>query len=114
VDKDRTQLKAVGLPAASRSLSFAPTRVLSPEQRKQMALSDMLDRNIHDRVFKILEAERRDWESVKTLRDWESFRDPKLKALAASMGEFPQRQPLETRIVKQYHGDGYQRQDLVY
>jgi len=114
VDKDPTQLKAVELPAASGSLAFAPTRVLSAEQRKQMALSDMLDSNVHERVLRVLEAERRDWDQVKTLPDWEKFRAPKLKALAASMGEFPQRQPLDTRIVKEYRGDGYRRQDVVY
>lgn len=114
VGKDPTQLKAVELPAASGSLAFVPTRVLSAEQRKQMALSDMLDRNIHDRILKVLEAERRDWERVKTLPDWENFRSPKFKALATSMGEFPQRRLLDTRIIKEYRGDGYRRQDLVY
>ena len=114
VDKDPTQLKVAVPPMRSASLAFAPTRVLSAEQRKQMALSDMLDRNIHDRTLKVLEAERRDWDRVQTLRDWEGFRDPKLKALAASMGEFPQRRPLETRVMKEYRGEGYQRQDVVY
>jgi len=41
-----------------------------------MTISEMLDRNIHDRVLKVLEAEKRDWERVGTLRDWETFRAP--------------------------------------
>ena len=114
VDADPRQLKGVEVPTLSGSLAFAPMRVLSDEQRKQMALSDMLDRNIHGRVLKVLQTEKRDWDKVQTLHDWEIFRDPKLKALAASMGEFPQRQALGTRVVKEYRGDGYLRQDLVY
>jgi len=114
VDKDPRQLSGAGLPSPSGSMSFVPTRVLSAEQRKQMDLSNMLDRNIHDRVLKVLQAETRDWDRVRTLSDWERFRDPRRKALAASISEFPPRQPLGTRVLKQYNGDGYQRQDLVY
>ena len=102
------------MPVSSGNLSFAPARVLSPEQRKQMDLSNMLDRNIHDRTLKILQAEKRDWDRVQTLQDWESFRNPKRKALAASIGEFPPREPLSTRVLKEYHGEGYRRQDIVY
>ena len=69
---------------------------------------------IHDRVLKVLQAERRDWDRVQTLDDWKKFRDPKWKALAASMGEFPERRALETRVIKEFRGDGYRRQDLVY
>jgi dienelactone hydrolase len=114
VDKDPKQLSGAGLPAPSGSLSFAPTRVVSAEQRKQMDLSNMLDRNIHDRTLQVLQEEKRAWDRVRTLQDWESFRDPRRKALAASIGEFPPHQPLATRVFKEYHGDGYRRQDLVY
>jgi len=91
VDADATQVKGQPLPAPSGSLAFVPTRVLSAEQRQQMALSEMLDRNIRDRTRKILEAEKRDWDRVRTLDEWKHFRDPKWKALAASIGEFPER-----------------------
>jgi len=114
VDKDPKQFSGVELLPLPGSLAFAPTRVLSAEQRKQMALSDMLDRNIHDRVLTVLRAERRDWDHVRTPQDWQRFRAPKLKALAASLGEFPPRRPLGTRVVKEYRGEGYRRQDLVY
>lgn len=111
---DVSQAGGQQLPSPSGSLAFIPTRVLSPEQRRQLALSDVLDRNIHDRTLKILEAERRGWERVQTLDDWKRFRNPKWKALAASMGEFPHRQSLEIKVIKVFRGDGYQRHDLVY
>ena len=114
VDQQPSQAGGSQAAAPSGNLAFAPARVLNAEQRKQMALSDMLDRNIHDRVLKILQQEKGDWDRVQTLRDWESFREPRWKALAASMGEFPTRRPLDTRVIKEFRGDGYRRQDIVY
>src|SRR5215831_5250435 len=114
VDVDAAQVHGQPLPAPSGTLAFVPTRVLSAEQRQQMALSDMLDRNIHDRTLKILEAEKRDWDRVRTLDDWNRFRDPKWTALSASIGEFPERRPLDTQVMKEFRGDGYRRQDIVY
>lgn len=112
--RDPSQAPGEQAPPPSGNLSYVPSRVLSAGQRKEMAIPKMLDRNIHDRTLKILQAERTDWERVRTLRDWENFRDPKLTALAASLGTFPPRRPLDARVIKQYRGDGYRREDLVY
>ena len=104
-------------PAAAQeggALSSLDTRVFSAAERKQLDLANMLDRHVRSRVRKILEAERRDWDRVNSRADWERFRDPKIKALAASFGEFPQRGPLQTRVTREYRGNGYRRQDLVY
>src|SRR5208337_3403788 len=98
----------------SGNLAFFPTRVFTSEQRKQIDLAGMLDHNIRSRVLKILEAEKRDWDQVKTLADWEHFRDPRIKALAASLGKFPDRGPLETRVTSEFRDDGYRRENLVY
>src|SRR4029077_9434273 len=51
---------------------------------------------------------------VKTAADWERFREPRLKALANSLGEFPPRSALNTRIIKEFQGKDYRRQDLIY
>jgi cephalosporin-C deacetylase-like acetyl esterase len=113
-DRDPSQLHAPQVETPSSGLAFVPTRVLTAEQLKQMALSEMLDRNIHNRTLKILQDEKRDWDRVQTVSDWENFRNPRQKALAASIGEFPQRLPLETRVIKDFRGEGYRREDLVY
>ncbi|HEY7306319.1 MAG TPA: acetylxylan esterase [Bryobacteraceae bacterium] len=113
-DRAPSQVPGHQMTAHAGSLSFAPVRVFSSEERKQMALSDMLDKDIHDRTLTILQAEKRSWDQVHTLAEWESFRDQRLKALSASIGEWPERQPLRTRIMSEFHGDGYDRQNLVY
>ena len=109
-----SQLHAVSIPERSGNLSSFPTRVLGPEQRKQMDLAGMLEHEIRSRVLKILEAEKQDWDRVKTLSDWENFRGPRVKALAAALGKFPDRGPLETRVISEFRGDGYRRDNLVY
>lgn len=114
VERDPSQLRGMPLPAPSGDTAFIPNRVLTADQRRKMTLSEMLDRNIHNRTLKILEAEKKDWDKVQTLSDWEHFRDPRLKALQASLGEFPPRRPLENRVIKRFLGDGYRREDIVY
>lgn len=77
-------------------------------------LPGMLERQLRSRVRKSVEAEKAARDRIQTLADWERFRDPRLKALAASLGEFPPRTPLQTRVTKEFAGAGYRRQDLVY
>ena len=90
------------------------TRVLSPSQRKESNLSDMLRQQISGSVLKVLESEKQDRDQLRTQNDWERFRDPRIHALADAIGPFPKRTPLETRVIKIFEGVGYRRQDLVY
>jgi cephalosporin-C deacetylase-like acetyl esterase len=114
VDRAPSQLPSAQVAEADNNLAFAPSCVFSDQQRKEIQLDTMLDRHIRGRVMKILEKERRDWDQVKTVEGWERFRDPRLKALATSLGEFPARTPLQVKVSKEFRGDGYRRQDLVY
>jgi hypothetical protein len=74
----------------------------------------MLDRHLQSRIEKAVEADKKEWERVKTLADWERFRDPRLQALRASLGEFPARTPLQTRVIKDVPEQGYRREDSVF
>ena len=114
VAADPSQLHAPTIVERSGDLAFFPTRVLTPELRKELDLGEMVEQNIRSRTLKVLEAEKREWEHVKTLADWERFRDPRIKALAASLGKFPDRGPLGARVTSEFHGDGYRRENLVY
>jgi len=96
------------------SLASLESRVFSEVQRKQMDLAAMLDHHVRGRVRSLLEQERKSWAEVNTVADWERFRKPRLKALADSLGEFPPRSPLQPRVVSEFAGDGYRRQNLVY
>jgi cephalosporin-C deacetylase-like acetyl esterase len=101
-------------PVTPDSLASLEARVFSPAECKRLDLTKMLHRHLRARTLKILQEERRDWDQVKTLADWERFRNPRIKALAASLGDFPERVPLEVRVTKEFLAEGYRRQDLVY
>jgi len=91
------------------------TRVLSPEQRRQWDLAGMLERHLRRRVQKISEEEDTVWAEIRTLQDWERFRDPRLKALIDSIGPFPSLVgETAARVTKEFSGSGYRRQDLLY
>jgi cephalosporin-C deacetylase-like acetyl esterase len=89
-------------------------RVLSRDQRRAANLAEMLPRHIAARIRTISEDVNRQWEQVSSRSDWERFTSPKIQALKASFGEFPQRTPLQMRVLKEYAANGYRRQDLVY
>jgi cephalosporin-C deacetylase-like acetyl esterase len=114
IDRAPAELPRMPIVETGGDLAFTPSRVFSEKQRKEIQLDTMLDRHIRGRVLKILEKERHDWDQVKTVEDWERFRDPRLKALAASLGEFPARTALQVKVSKEFRGEGYRRQDLAY
>jgi len=74
----------------------------------------MVDRQQRERIRRILEEERKEWDQVRSREAWERFRNPRIAALRESLGAFPERVPLSTIVSKEYLGAGYRRQDLVY
>ncbi len=78
------------------------------------SLRRMLENHARRRVAEILEAERKQWDAVETRADWERFRDRRMQALAATIGPLPPPTAPETRVTREYAGDGYRRADLIY
>jgi dienelactone hydrolase len=98
----------------SGNLASLPSEVFSPEQRAQMDLSGMLDHYLRARILEGLKSEKQAWDQVKTVEDWQRFRDPRLEALRAALGKFPPRCPLDTRVTSEFRGKGYRRENLAY
>jgi dienelactone hydrolase len=98
----------------SGNLALLPSQVFSPEQRAQMDLSGMMDHYYHSHILEYLKSEKQAWDQVKTVDDWQRFRDPRREALRAALGKFPSRCPLDTRITSEFRGNGYRRQNLAY
>jgi dienelactone hydrolase len=115
VEASPSQLTQPSTPEQSGSnLAFLPNRVLSAAERADMNLSGMMESYLRGRVLKVLEEEKRAWDSVKSQPDWERYRDSRLNSLRASLGTLPDRCPLETRITTEFRGDGYRRNNIVY
>ena len=75
----------------------------------------MLSRDVHARL---LDANRRsveEWKAIRTKDDWEKFRDAKLKALQASLGQWPEPpRDLKIQVTGTIDGDGYRIEKIVF
>jgi hypothetical protein len=91
--------------------SYTLTRV----QRKYYDLQGMLDNYFARTTESLAMEEHGEWDSVKTLEDWERFRDKRIKVLKSSSGEFPDTPPpLLYQVSGTYEGEGYQVKNISY
>ena len=90
------------------------TRVWDLAERKHRHATTMVDDHLRSRVTKALETEWKAWSNVRTKQDWEAYRTKRMEGLSRFIGEFPQREPLNVTMGKEYLGEGYRRLDIVY
>ncbi|HTU16936.1 MAG TPA: dienelactone hydrolase family protein [Gemmataceae bacterium] len=75
----------------------------------------MLSRDVRSRLQAASLRENRAWQQVKDRAGWEKFRDARLQALRASLGQFPDPpKDLQVRVTRTLEGDGYHIENLVY
>ncbi len=91
--------------------SYALSRV----ERKYYDLQGMLENYLDQRIKSLAIQEHREWDSVKTLEDWERYRDKRIEILRSSLGVFPDScPPLDYQVSGTYEGEGYQVKNIVY
>lgn len=96
-------------------LAAVPSRVWTEPQRQAVHPDQMWEENLRSRVREAAVAERREWEKVGSVADWEKFRKPRLDALRASLGTFPPRTPLRAEVVRRLdYGDGFVLEDVIF
>ena len=101
-----------GLAAAIAGLRSTAWSAL---ERRYLGVQTMVERDADRRVEEATLAERRAWEQVRTRRDWERFRDERMRALRASLGRFPpERPPLDVHVSARHQGQGYRLENLVF
>lgn len=113
-------LRPVSSPRDSRTmtglaaeLAADPVRVWSDEERR--SVDNTLQNNLRKRMTDAALAERREWQKVKTLADWEQFRDRRITSLKMSLGPFPERTPLRTAVTRRSdYGHGFVIENVVY
>lgn len=92
----------------TKAIRDVESRVLDDEQRKQAPR--MLGEYYSARIKAANAQSTADWRGIKSLADWQKFRQEKLTALKASLGripEFPQKQSPVWHMTKQIEGDGF-------
>jgi len=121
VRKDWTASTASAVTTQSASGPFAAELVLLPHdvwnasERKTLEVDRMWEKNLTVRVNNAVLAESHDWKNVHSLAGWEKFRDPRIAALKASLGPFPERTPLRTSVTRKLdYGEGFVIENLIY
>ena len=114
------------LPPAAAGLSKLPANrwvlihrldgtVLSPERAKELRLRGMLARDAEARRRAAAALQSAAWREVKTVADWERFRDRRLQALRAALGQFPAPPAdLHVRVTGRIVGDGCAIEKLAF
>jgi cephalosporin-C deacetylase-like acetyl esterase len=92
-----------------------PHRVWSDSERRTLGVEQMVENSLRRRMAEVAARERSEWEKVRTLADWERFRDRRLDALRASLGDFPERSPLRAVVTRRAGiGEGFVIENLVF
>jgi dienelactone hydrolase len=87
--------------------------VAPPEQRE--ALTRMVSANLRQRLQAANERSSADWHKIASRADWEQYVKPRLGALRASLGQFPEPpRPLEVRKTGTIEGKGYRIDKVVF
>jgi dienelactone hydrolase len=120
VTKDWASSEPAAAPAAPQDaltaeLARVPQNVWSETERKDLGVEQMWRQKLRSRVKEAALAERRDWENVRTLADWEKFRGRRLAALKASFGPFPEHTLLRAAVTRHLdYGDGFILEDVIF
>jgi dienelactone hydrolase len=111
---------SIAAESAAGEISAAQLRSLDgnvyrSDEDKTKEREQMLARDGRGRLQAASVRENHAWQQVKDRASWEKFRDIRLHALRASLGQFPAPQAdLRVRVTRILDGDGYRIENLVY
>ncbi|MCE9531149.1 MAG: hypothetical protein K8T89_08500 [Planctomycetes bacterium] len=123
----RTCLPLIALFTLSTIIHAQPANTLATQLReldgrvivvgkvRTPPLANMLARDVASKLRIANRADTQAWENVKTSTDWEKFRDVRLQALRASLGEFPPvPRNLKIKVTGTHEGEGYRVDNIIY
>lgn len=84
----------------AKEVAALPKYAWTKEEQKSLGVTAMLERSIRSRMAGFAEEEKRDWQKVRTVDDWEHFRDKRLGALNEWIGPMPERTPLRSTVTR--------------
>ena len=96
-------------------IAALPSHVWSDEQRKTTRPDQMLEKSLRARMASAAAEERLAWEQVRTLEDWQRFRERRFGAFERWIGPFPERTPLRAEVTRRAdYGDGFVIENIVF
>ncbi len=89
--------------------------VIPADTAQAKELPQMLSRSAMTRLHAANRQDTEAWHRVRTRSDWEQFRDARLRALRASLGQFPAPPAdLKVHVTRRLAGEGYAIENLVF
>lgn len=101
---------------AASQLRSLDGNVFPRDDGKAKERAQMLARDVRGRLQAASVRENRAWQQVNDRASWEQFRDARLVALRAALGQLPVGPPAvpRMRVTRTLEGDGYRIENLVY
>ena len=110
-----TAFAADDVDALTKQLSALDGRVIVLGTVRQPPLVGMLARHAEARLRLANRADQAAWNKVQSREDWEKFREEKLRALQASLGQFPPvPRDMLGSITSVREGDGFEVWNLAF
>ncbi|MBL8799533.1 MAG: acetylxylan esterase [Planctomycetia bacterium] len=104
--------QAAGLAAQLKELNAA---VVPADSEQGKELPKMLSTDARNRIRAANQRETKAWQELKNKADWEKFKEPRIAALRASLGQALEApKDLKVRVTKTLEGDGYKIENLVF
>ena len=92
-----------------------PKYAWTNEEQKSLGVATMLEKSIRSRMARIAGEEKLAWSKVRTIDDWERFRDKRLGELHDWIGPMPERTPLRPTVTRRTDfGDGFVIENIIY
>jgi dienelactone hydrolase len=99
----------------AKEVSSLPKQAWNSDEQKSLGIRSMLEKSIRSRMAAFAEKEKLAWREVRTVADWERFRDKRLTAMRKWIGPLPERTLLRPTITgRRNYGDGFVVENIVY
>ena len=100
----------------SQALRESSPRVLSDAQRQEAAT--MVNRDLRRRRDAANRRNRTEWKAIMNRKDWEAYRDVRLRRLRTSLGRLlatgKKSKKLNVRVTGTVKGDGFRIENVLY
>lgn len=114
-DNNIIKSSVIPLSALATEVALLPKQAWSSEEQESKEVRKMLENSVRARMDAYAEDEKHAWQEVKTVDDWERFREKRLTALLNSIGPLPERTPLKPVVTRRIdYGEGFVIENIVY
>lgn len=111
--KDTSYLIAIN--SLASEVSALPKQAWTSEEQESLGVRKKLEVSIRRHMATSVESEKRAWQEVKTVGDWEKFREKRINSLLKSIGPLPEHTPLKSKITRRIdNGEGFIIENILF